>query len=194
LHRLKSQRIIILCIKILKASRGISAELAEDLVEAVRAEQVAHEIADEHVTEFLGINRTDSRCLDIVERRSRMTAGALAEESGLTTGAVTALVDRLERAGYLRRVRDTADRRKVFIELTPLMTSITERLFYNMEGMFQGMMERLSLKDVETITYFLRASIYINSQRARLLGEHLPEAGDRQEARHQQDFRPPVPR
>lgn len=157
-----------------RSSRDISAELADGLVEAVRSEQVAHEIADEHVTEFLGINRTDSRCLDIVERRGRMTAGALAEESGLTTGAVTALVDRLERAGYLRRVRDTADRRKVFIELTPLMTSITEKLFYNMEEMFQGMMERLSPRDVETITYFLKASIYINSQRARLLGEHLP--------------------
>ena len=140
----------------------------------MRSEQVANEIVDEQVTEFLGINRTDSRCLDIVERHGRMTAGALAEESGLTTGAVTALVDRLERAGYLHRVRDTVDRRKVFIELTPLMTSITEKLFYNMDGMFNGMMERLTPKEVEAITYFLRAGIYINGQRARLLREHIP--------------------
>jgi DNA-binding MarR family transcriptional regulator len=157
-----------------QSSRGISQELADRLVGAVRAEQVANEIVDEQVTEFLGINRTDSRCLDIVERHGRMTAGALAEESGLTTGAVTALVDRLERAGYLHRIRDTADRRKVFIELTPLMTRITEKLFYNMDGMFKGMMERLTPTEVEAITFFLKAGIFINAQRARLLKEHLP--------------------
>jgi DNA-binding MarR family transcriptional regulator len=157
-----------------QSSRRISPELAEKLVGAVRAEQVANEIVDEQVAEFLGINRTDGRCLDIVERHGRMTAGALAAESGLTTGAVTALVDRLEAAGYLQRVRDTADRRKVFIELTTLMTTITEKLFYNMEEMFQGMMERLTPREVEAITYFLRAGTYINGHRARLLKEHLP--------------------
>ena len=157
-----------------QSSRGISPDLAERLVRAVREEQVANEIVDEHVAEFLGINRTDGRCLDIVERHGRMTAGALAEESGLTTGAVTALVDRLERAGYLQRARDTADRRKVFIELTPLMTAITEKLFYNMEEMFQGMMERLTPREVEAITFFLRAGSYINAQRSKLLKEHAP--------------------
>lgn len=141
---------------------------------AVRSEQVANEIVDDHVAQFLGINRTDGRCLDIVERHGRMTAGALAAESGLTTGAVTALVDRLETAGYLQRVRDTADRRKVFIELTPLMTTITEKLFYNMEEMFQGVMGRLTAREVEAITYFLKAGILINGYRARLLKEHLP--------------------
>jgi DNA-binding MarR family transcriptional regulator len=157
-----------------QSSRGISRELAEKLIGAVRSEQVANEIVDDHVAQFLGINRTDGRCLDIVERHGRMTAGALAAESGLTTGAVTALVDRLETAGYLQRVRDTADRRKVFIELTPLMTTITEKLFYNMEEMFQGMMERLTPGEVEAITYFLKAGILINGHRARLLKEHLP--------------------
>ena len=144
------------------------------MVAAVREEQTANEIVDDQVALFLGINRTDGRCLDIVERHGRMTAGALATESGLTTGAVTAVVDRLETSGYLQRVRDASDRRKVFIELTPLMTAITKKLFYNMEEMFQGTMSRLTARDVEAITYFLRAGIYINSHRARLLKEHLP--------------------
>ena len=157
-----------------QSSRGIPRELAQNLVAAVREEQIANEIVDDHVALFLGINRTDGRCLDIVERHGRMTAGALATESGLTTGAVTAVIDRLESAGYLQRVRDASDRRKVFIELTPLMTAITKRLFYNMEDMFQGTMSRLTVRDVEAITFFLRAGIYINGHRARLLKEHLP--------------------
>src|SRR3954468_23948162 len=157
-----------------QSSRGISRELAEKLIGAVRLEQVANEIVDDHEAQFLGINRTDGRCLDIVERHGRMTAGALAAESSLTTGAVIALVDRLEAAGYLQRVRDTADRRKVFIELTPLMTTITEKLFYNLEELFQGMMSRLTAKDVEAITDFLRAGTFIHGHRARMLKEYLP--------------------
>ena len=52
------------------------------------------------------INRTDGRCLDIVENQGPLTAGRLAELSGLTSAAVTAVLDRMERAGYARRVRD----------------------------------------------------------------------------------------
>ncbi len=73
---------------------------------------------DQAVCDILGMNRTDARCLDIIERRGQVTAGDLAEESGLTTGAVTALLDRLERAGTVRRIRDTTDRRRVLAELT----------------------------------------------------------------------------
>jgi DNA-binding MarR family transcriptional regulator len=57
-------------------------------------------------------------CLDIVDYAGPITAGDLAKQSGLTTGAVTAVLDRLERKGYVRRTRDTADRRRVLIEMT----------------------------------------------------------------------------
>jgi DNA-binding MarR family transcriptional regulator len=59
------------------------------------------------------------RCLDILQRGEAMTAGDVARESGLTTGAVTAVLDRLERAGYVRRRRDTEDRRRVLVEVVP---------------------------------------------------------------------------
>jgi DNA-binding MarR family transcriptional regulator len=86
--------------------------------EAVRANQTATDVFDEALTIFLGINRTDGRCLDIIDRVGRISAGHLANESGLTTGAVTAVIDRLEAAGYARRTRDTLDRRKIWIEVT----------------------------------------------------------------------------
>ena len=50
--------------------------------------------------------------------RGAVTAGVLAEELGLTTGAVTTVIDRLEKAGYAVRVRSEQDRRTVFIELS----------------------------------------------------------------------------
>jgi DNA-binding MarR family transcriptional regulator len=58
-----------------------------------------------------------------------MTAGELAEANGLTTGAVTRLLDRLERAGYARRVRDTGDRRCVLVELTELANRRAAELY-----------------------------------------------------------------
>jgi DNA-binding MarR family transcriptional regulator len=66
----------------------------------------------------LGINSTDLECLDLVSFGSEVTAGALAEKTGLTTGAITTAIDRLERAGFVRRRRDDADRRKVIVAAT----------------------------------------------------------------------------
>src|SRR6476661_4473467 len=84
----------------------------------VRGWQADQELFDSLVIELAGINRTDWRCLDILGTRGPMTAGQLAEAVRLTTGAVTGVLDRLETAGLVRRVRDTKDRRKVIVEVT----------------------------------------------------------------------------
>lgn len=68
------------------------------------------------VAEQLGLNATDTRCLDLLAEEGRVTAGRLAELTGLTTGAITAVVDRLEGAGLVRRVPNPNDRRSVLLE------------------------------------------------------------------------------
>src|SRR5919199_1332448 len=75
-----------------------------------------HVIYHHLIGERLGLNPTDHKCLDVIIRnRTPMTASQLAEETGLSTGAITGVVDRLEKAGYVRRKRDQGDRRLVFI-------------------------------------------------------------------------------
>lgn len=69
----------------------------------------------EAVADRLGLHITDHKALGILLEAGPLPAGRLAEALGLTTGAVTALVDRLERAGYVRRERDPADRRRVLV-------------------------------------------------------------------------------
>jgi DNA-binding MarR family transcriptional regulator len=100
----------------------LSNEARESLIRevglAVRMQQNADDLIDEAATEYLQINRTDSRCIDLIDQAGTMTAGELATKSGLSTGAVTAVIDRLEHAGYVRRVSDERDRRKVLVELT----------------------------------------------------------------------------
>src|SRR5215475_12493950 len=67
------------------------------------------------VADSAGISGSDMDCMDFLNLEGRMTAGRLAELTGLTTGAITGVIDRLEKAGFVRRERDESDRRKVFI-------------------------------------------------------------------------------
>ena len=107
--------------------RFVRAESREDVLaevaEELRLSGVTNDIADQVVADYLGLNRTDMRCLDIIERLDGVSAGRLASEAGLSTGAVTTVLDRLERAGYARRVPDPGDRRRVLVELTPAARS-----------------------------------------------------------------------
>ena len=93
-------------------------ELVGDLIARYRAATNRDVAFDKLAAARLGVSVTDLHCLNIVESRHGLTAGELAVESGLTTGAVTAVIDRLERAGFARRVRDERDRRKVKVEVT----------------------------------------------------------------------------
>ena len=81
-------------------------KLFDELISEVRRSQNATDRFDQAVADAIGINRTDMRCLDVIQREGPVPAGRLAEETGLTTGAITTVLDRLERVGYARRVRD----------------------------------------------------------------------------------------
>jgi DNA-binding MarR family transcriptional regulator len=85
---------------------------------AVRLHQNAYDRFEDAASEYFGVNRTAMRCMDVLDRTGRLTAGEIARQTGLTSGAVTALLDRLERAGYVRRLRDATDRRRILVEMT----------------------------------------------------------------------------
>jgi DNA-binding MarR family transcriptional regulator len=69
------------------------------------------------IADRFGISATDLKCYSILRQSGPITAGELAERTGLTTGAITGVVDRLEQAKLVRRARDGGDRRRVVLEL-----------------------------------------------------------------------------
>lgn len=73
----------------------------------------------EAVGQQLGLSGAERKCLDILDRLGAVTAGRIAEHTGLTTGAITGMIDRLTRAGYVERTPNPADRRSVLITLRP---------------------------------------------------------------------------
>jgi DNA-binding MarR family transcriptional regulator len=77
----------------------------------------------------LGIGPGDLRCLNAIENAGGLTAGELSREVGVTSGAVTGAIDRLEKVGFARRVADPADRRRVRIEVTPEFLRRAEKIW-----------------------------------------------------------------
>lgn len=150
----------------IRLSREQRAAAVDRLVDSLRAAQTATDMMDEAFCDFLGINRTDGRCLDVVDRRGHVTAGELAREVGLTTGAVTAMVDRLEAAGLLRRQSDPGDRRKVLIELTPEAAKLAADIYGQMAHATAPYIDALTDHDLLTLIAFFDASRRVNLELA----------------------------
>jgi DNA-binding MarR family transcriptional regulator len=90
------------------------------------------------VADELGLHITDHKCLDLIRNYGAMPAGRLAELTGLTTGAVTGTIDRLEKAGYVRRANDPNDRRRTIVEPTR-----NKKLERKIEAIFIPLHERM---------------------------------------------------
>ena len=95
------------------------------------------------IADRLGLNTTDLMCLSLLSDAEPLTAGQLAEATGLTTGSVTVMIDRLEKAGYAQREKDPTDRRRVIVrplterierDIAPLYASIGEAWERAIEG------------------------------------------------------------
>jgi DNA-binding MarR family transcriptional regulator len=101
----------------------MSSEDLNDLRRQVALEAQAHQAAvdavDAAAAAYLKVNRTDLRCLEILNQADSTLPSQLAAQLGLTTGSVTAMLDRLEKLGYVSRSPDPTDRRKVVVRITP---------------------------------------------------------------------------
>jgi DNA-binding MarR family transcriptional regulator len=132
------------------------AELIAELFSAVRANQLATDKMDDTAARGMGVNRTDARALDIVERLGPVTAGRLSIDAGLTSGAVTAVIDRLVDKGYVRRVADPTDRRRVLIEKTEKLDQVAKRFYGPLHDRSLSWIDKFTNAELEAIVRFLK--------------------------------------
>jgi len=130
------------------------AALLQELEDAMRRSSAQGAMFAKTVADRAGISASDMDCMDFVNLEGRMTAGRLAELTGLTTGAITGVVDRLEKAGYVRRERDESDRRKVFIAVVPETAARIGRLFVPMQQSMQKVWSRYSEEELRLLLRF----------------------------------------
>ena len=119
------------------------------------------------VAERIGLNATDFKCLDVLAQTGPLTAGRLAELLGLTGGAITGVIDRLEATGFVQRERDPGDRRRVIIKpcgnqaytdtLLPIFASLQQ-------AMGEELANRYSPEILGAIEDFLQRAIYVLRQ------------------------------
>jgi DNA-binding MarR family transcriptional regulator len=151
-------------------------QLLAELTDEVRRSQNATDRFDQAVADALGVNRTDLRCLDVLEREGPVTAGRLAAATGLTTGSITTAIDRLERGGLARRLRDPSDRRRVLVELEPAMRERAGRFYEAHMGLSQRLSRRYTEEQIELLLDFVRQGRELNEQQAEALERENREA------------------
>jgi DNA-binding MarR family transcriptional regulator len=150
----------------------------EELARVFRAFLSVSDAFDEALGKVLGLNPTDFRCVDLLDQHGTMSAGALADLSGLSTGAITFLLDRLEHAGYVHRVRDLQDRRRVLVELVPVAKA---RIMELQAGLFEGWRasaQHFSVADLQRFIAFLREGTKVYEAQLPVLSAQLAP-GDR---------------
>jgi DNA-binding MarR family transcriptional regulator len=147
-------------------------ELMGELISEFRAAGNQDSAFDNLAAEKLGLNRTDLHCINIIENSGGLTAGELAKEAGPTTGAVTGVVDRLERAGYARRVSDPADRRRVKVEVTPRFYARADKIWGPMASDWTSRLaRRFTAEELERVIEFLRATSELSREHLERLRE-----------------------
>jgi len=125
------------------------------------------------IADQLGLGPTDLKCLDAARGEPQLTAGRLAEITGLSTSATTAALDRLERRGFIRRLRDEHDRRRIFVVSTGEHEAATARLYAPLENAATAALAHYNIEQLTLLADFLER---LNEANEKLVALRRSEA------------------
>jgi DNA-binding MarR family transcriptional regulator len=147
------------------------SELITELVSQLRTSNAYSVMVSQAAADRIGINTTDLHSLNILAFSDHeLSAGELATTIGLTTASVTGVIDRLEHAGLVRRVRDPDDRRRVVVRLIP--ETARERVapvFASLLAEWEAELGSYSERELELILEFQRRTLDIMRRQVTLL-------------------------
>lgn len=163
-------------------AQGTSARqaLLDELALVGRENSDATVLFHAAVADRLGLHPTDYKTLGILERLGAMSAGEIAQHSGLATASVTSLIDRLERKGLVKRVADSKDRRRVIVEPVRDRVEAARGYFASARKSLTALFETYTDQELAVIADFLSR----NARRLREETQRLhftPEGGSEQE-------------
>jgi DNA-binding MarR family transcriptional regulator len=132
--------------------------LAGRLMLALRRSSAAGVLHGQAIARRVGVNSSDLECLDLILMSGPSTAGDIARHTGLTSGAVTGLIDRLERLGLVERAADAADRRKVLVRVREDRIGAIAALYTPLEKAMQALLACYSKEEFATLIDFAERS------------------------------------
>jgi len=145
----------------LKTSR---AQLLRGLNEAIRKVGAQSVLISDLVATRVGLNSTDLECLDVLYLAGATTAGTLSKHTGLTTGATTAVIDRLQRAGFVRRGRDASDRRCVLVNVVPSGAERIKPLYALLAARMAHLNKRYDERELAVIVDYLSRALDVGAE------------------------------
>jgi len=118
------------------------------------------------IAQSVGLNATDTKCIDLILRGpgGSITAGWLSDMTGLTTGAITHILDRLEKRQFIERVRDTRDRRKVFIRVLPESLEPLIPKYEAMGKAYMSLVEQYGDEELQLICDYLEKTSEVSER------------------------------
>jgi DNA-binding MarR family transcriptional regulator len=156
-----------------------NTEHAEDVGRLLRRYSTALVLLHHAVAERLGLGPTDHKCLDLLRERGAMSGSDLAAITGLTSGAITGVVARLERAGYLRREADSVDKRKQVLYASAERMPDIHAIFDPIRRDAAALLETFDAGARTAITEFLERSAELAYRHVALLRARTIDVGGR---------------
>jgi DNA-binding MarR family transcriptional regulator len=139
------------------------------LTTILRRMGAASALHSQAIAKRAGLASVDLECLDMILLAGPVTAGQIMEHTKLTSGAVTGLIDRLARKGYVERAADPQDRRKVIVRIVPEAIRPLQELFAPMAERSAALMRQYSAEELTLIAGFVEKGTAIALERAREL-------------------------
>lgn len=146
------------------------ATLLAEMSVVSRRYMAAYALFNQAVADRLGLHPTDLQCLNLLGLEAApVTTGRVAELTGLTTGSATRLVDRLVRAGYVTRARDTVDRRRVLVATVPERMAEFGAVWKRLNGGWDALFDAYDDDEVALLLGHMRRTVELSAtQIARL--------------------------
>ena len=141
------------------------------LSDAMRRMGTASALHSQSIAKRVGLSSVDLECLDMVYLQGPVTAGQIMQHTKLTSGAVTGLIDRLEKRGYVERVVEPSDRRKVLVRIVPENIRPIQELYVPISQTGKAHMGRYSAEELELIARFMEEAIEILQTRTKQLDD-----------------------
>ena len=150
------------------------SDLIRDVVVAIQDEQTQQTFLSNAIADRLGLSASELEVMGTLVARGPLSAGDLAKRTGLTSGAVTRLIDRLVERGSVRRLADTEDRRRVLVEITPSALHVCEPFYGPIEKEGTALLDGLTTDQLEVILQYLRTSYELSKRHTERISS-LPE-------------------
>lgn len=152
-------------------SAGRRQRLLREIVTAARALVSGGILFHQALAERLGLNASDLQCLGVLQSSGPITAGELAARTGLTTGGVTRMVDRLVRAGFVERQPDERDRRRVLVAPVPERTQEVSALYGPVSRAWSALLENYDNDELQMVLDLFDKMQQLTAEQIKNLGD-----------------------